>query len=98
MRALRAAIVLILALALPANVWGADFQAGLEAAERGDYAKALREWRPLAEQGNADAQYNLGLMYENGWGVAQDYAEAVKWWRLAAEQGRADAQLGLGGM
>ena len=76
----------------------ADFQKGLDAAKRGDYATALREWEPLAEQGHAAAQTLLGVMYENGKGVPQDYAMAVKWYTLAAEQGHADAQYGLGGM
>ena len=76
-------VVFLLAL-VPA--YGQDFQKGLDAARNGDYATALRELRPLAEQGHAIAQYNLGVMYEFGHGVAQDYAEAVKWWRLAAEQ------------
>ncbi len=98
MRALRTAVILVLALALSAPVLAADFQVGLEAAERGDYAKALREWRPLAEQGNADAQYNLGVMYYTGTGVTQDYAEALKWYRLAAEQGYDHAQFKLGWM
>ena len=44
----------------------------------GDYATALREWRPFAEQGNASAQFNLGVMYGNGQGVTLDYAEAVR--------------------
>jgi TPR repeat protein len=57
------------------------FQKGLEAYNRGDYATALREWRPLAAQGHARAQYNLGFMYASGQGVPQDYAEAVKWFR-----------------
>ena len=63
-----------------------------------DFNKALYEFEPLAIQGNADAQYNLGLMYNNGDGVPQDYAEAVKWYRLAAEQGDAMAQSNLGTM
>jgi len=66
--------------------------------ESGDFATALREWTPLAEQGYADAQSNLGLMYYNGDGVPQDYKTAEKWFRLAAEQGLADAQLKLGHM
>ncbi len=69
---------------------------GLAAAERGDYAEALRLWQPLAEQGNASAQFNLGVMYERGHGVPQDHAEAAKWYRLAAEQGDAFAQFNLG--
>ena len=73
-----------------------DFDRGLAAAQSGDFATALKEWRPLAEQGDALAQYNLGAMYEFGDGVVQDYAEAVRWYRLAAEQGHAKAQYNLG--
>ncbi len=76
----------------------ADFQAGLEAYNRGDYATALKEWRPLAEQGDADAQFNLGVMYDNGRGVTQDYAEVVKWYRRAAQQDLGEAQTNLGVM
>ena len=73
-----------------------DFYKGFEAAQSGDYVTALQEWRPLAEQGYAPAQYNLGVMYEDGLGVPQDYAEAVKWFRLSAEQGYTSAQYNLG--
>ncbi|MDP7056148.1 MAG: sel1 repeat family protein, partial [Alphaproteobacteria bacterium] len=66
--------------------WSADLQKGFDAYHRGDYATALREWKPLAEQGNARAQNNLGVMYEKGLGVLQDYKTAVKWYTLAAEQ------------
>ena len=45
----------------------ADFQKGLSAIDKGDYATALREWRPLAEKGNADVQYNLGLICQCRW-------------------------------
>ena len=64
--------------------------------QSGDYATALREWAPLAEQGGAVAQSSLGVMYEYALGVPQDYKTAEKWHRLAAEQGYADAQLKLG--
>ena len=73
-----------------------DLQAGIDAYNRGDYQTALQEWRPLAEQGLATAQFKLGMMYATGWGVEQDDAEAVKWWRLAAEQGDSAAQFNLG--
>ena len=76
--------------------WGADLQKGLAAAQRGDFATALREWTPLAEQGDADAQFNLGVMYDKGEGVPQDDKTAVKWYRLAAEQRHASAQFILG--
>ena len=58
----------------------------------------LDELRALAEQGDAEAQFNLGLIYHDGQGVPEDYAEAVRWWRLAADQGDAVAQFNLGGM
>ncbi len=48
---------------------------------------ALRELRSLADQGDADAQFNLGLMYARGQGVPQDHAQAMKLYRMAAEQG-----------
>ena len=54
--------------------------------------------KSLAEQGNALAQYNLGVMYDNGLGVPENDAEAVKWYRLAAEQGNAIAQSNFGNM
>ena len=78
--------------------WSADFQKGLTAAEQGDFATALREWTPLAEQGIAFAQFNLGVMYEKGQGVSQDYKTAVKWYRLSTKQGNAAAQSNLGTM
>ena len=78
--------------------WGADFNKGLAAAQSGDFATALREWKPLAEQGHVDAQLNLGQMYYKGQGVSQDDKTAVTWFTLAAEQGHADAQLNLGRM
>ena len=76
----------------------ADFQAGLDAHQTGDYETAFREFKVAAEQGDVYAQNNLGYMYQNGQGVAQDYKEAVKWYRLAGEQGNTKAQFNLGGM
>ena len=78
--------------------WSADYQKGLAAYKSGDFATTLREWTPLAEQGDADAQSNLGVMYKKGQGVLQNYKTAVKWYRLAAEQGYADTQSNLGAM
>ena len=63
-----------------------------------DTAEAAKWYRLAANQGDANAQYNLGATYENGRGVPQDYAEAVKWYRLAADQGLALAQYRLGVM
>ena len=85
----------ILGLTVPAS---AGYDAGEAAYKRGDYATALRELRPLAEQGNAGTQRVLGVMYGKGRGIPQDYAEALQWYRKAAEQGDAHAQYNLGSM
>ncbi len=61
-----------------------------------DYAEEARLYRKAAEQGNAEAQNNLGIAYATGWGVPQDYAEAIRWYRKAAEQDNTDAQNNLG--
>ena len=53
------------------------FSAGLAAKERGHYATALRSWLPMAEAGNAEAQNNVGHMYEEGFGVSQNYSTAM---------------------
>lgn len=76
----------------------ADFQAGLAAYNRGDFAAALKEWQPLAEQGDANSQYNLGLMYARGQGVARDYKQAAQWYEKAAQQGVPAAEYNLGVM
>ena len=64
--------------------------------QRGDYATALRLWHPPAEQGDAEAQFHLGVMYESSQGGQRNDAEAIKWYRKAAEQGDAVAQFNLG--
>ena len=90
-------IRLILSLLLGSGVAVAtDFDKGLKAAQSGDFKTALAEWMPLAEQGNANAQRNLGLMYDNGDGVQENDKTAVKWYTLAAEQGLDQAQSNLG--
>ncbi len=83
---LNLSIVVGLVCMLAAPTW-ADFQAGLDAYERGDYDTAMKEWRPLAEQGLAAAQTNLGAMYINGEGVRRNYVRAYMWLSLAAKQG-----------
>jgi len=64
--------------------------------DAGDYEKAAKLYSPLAKKGNAEAQYNLGVMYRAGRGVPRDPKEAGRWYRLAAEQGNALAQFNLG--
>ena len=89
-------IPLVLMSLISSPSWGANFDKGFAAYQSGDFATALREWTPLAEQGLAEAQFNLGQMYRRGEGVLQDDKTAVKWYTLAAEQGDADAQNNLG--
>lgn len=76
----------------------ADFHAGLEAYQKGDFVGAAKEWRPLAEGGDPVAQYNLGLLYLDGHGVPQSTEEAANWFRRAAEQDYTEAQHNLGAM
>lgn len=98
LRAVRAAALALALLAGPLPAAAGPWEDATEAYERGDHATALAILRPLAEQGDAGAQFNLGVAYENGRGVAKDEREAVRWYRLAAQQGDADAQNNLGGM
>lgn len=92
MKILLAALALIVVVT-PAS--GQDFAAGLDAYDRGDFESALREWHPLAERGDARAQFNLGALHFNGQGVAYDPVEAAKWYRAAADQGYGPAQANL---
>ena len=80
--------VLLLTLLVGTPASSADFQKGLTAADKGDFATALREWTSLAEQGNANAQRNLGAMYGNGTGVIQDNVYAHMWLNIAASSGK----------
>jgi hypothetical protein len=91
-------LTVVLALGTVSAAWSADSQKGVAAYKSGDYATALREWTPLAKQGDASAQSILGVMYDKGLGVPQDYKTAMKWWTLAAKQGYALAQYNLGWM
>ena len=88
--------LLIVCVAFATTPALAGWDEAQDAYQKGDYATALREWRPLAERGDIKAQYNLGSMYNKGEGVPQDYKEAAKWYRLSAEQGDASAQYNLG--
>ena len=74
----------------------ADFGDAVAALDRGDYARALWQFRELAEQGNGEAENFLGLMYSNGHGVPCDKEEASRWFRVAADRGQATAQHNLG--
>jgi TPR repeat protein len=81
------------------NVFGPTQYEKAEAAyKKGDYATAMQLWRPLADHGDAMAQFNVGWLYEAGWGVPRNYAEAAKWYRLSADQKNAVAQSNLARM
>ena len=76
------------------TILGGGYQSYL----KGDYQAAFEEWLPLAELGDVEAQYNLGVMYDEGTSVTQDLGKAAEWYRMAAEQGFVDAQANLGMM
>jgi len=80
----------------PAIAADASMSAGMAAFQRGDYFRAVQQWRPLAERGDPKAQTALGLAYYHGHGVPQDYGQAAVWYRRAAEQGYPYAQGLLG--
>jgi len=82
----------------PATVFSADLQKGLAAFDEGDYATSLAECQPLADEGNVEAQFCVGRLYANGFGVAMDDALALKYYGLAATGGHAEAQYNLGVM
>lgn len=89
------AMVLLVGIATP--VW-AGYAEGKAAFDKSDYETAFEAFRPLAMDENSNAQYHLGLLYRNGWGVPQDDSEAARWLRLAAYQGHVEAQYILGYM
>ena len=69
------------------SVYGDDFQDGYDAYLKQDYKKAVRLYRLSAEQGNALAQYSLGLMHQKGQGVPKDYVLAHMWWNISSSNG-----------
>jgi TPR repeat protein len=84
-----------LLLLVGGSAW-AGFDDGMAAAKKGKYVAAYEIWLPLAKHGDIRAQYNLGVLYDKGFGVPQDFAEAIRWYRAAADQGHLDAQAYLG--
>jgi TPR repeat protein len=98
MRKLLASLFVSITLGMAQGANAGPLEDGEAAVSKGDYATALSLFRPLAAQGNAQAQVLLGIMYDHGQGVPRDYKEAVKWYRLAAAQGNAFAQGLLGFM
>ena len=76
----------VLSLMLTGAAAAGPLEDALAAYQRGDYATAMRLLRPLAEQGDAKAQSNLGVRYDEGRGVPQDYVQAYMWFDLAASR------------
>jgi TPR repeat protein len=91
-----AAASVVAALALAAGVASADVKTGVDAWQRGDFGAAVAEWRPLADRGDSDAQYNLGQAYKMGRGVPADLRIAQTWYEKAAQQGHPQAAANLG--
>ena len=94
----RVILVLLVTFLMAIPVYADNFLDGVDAYNNKDYKEAIRLFRLAIDQGLAQAQNNLGSMYDSGQGVPQDYKEAIKWYRLSAEQGYAEAQYNLGVM
>src|SRR4051812_15508149 len=86
----------VAAIALAAGMASADVKTGVDAWQRGDFGAAVAEWRPLADKGDSDAQYNLGQAYKMGRGVPADLRIAQTWYEKAAQQGHPQAAANLG--
>ena len=91
-------IFLLVALLTSSLSNASDLTQGETAYNQGDYQRAYQIFNSLAERGDAQAQTNLGFMYNQGLGVPENDKEAVRWWRAAAEQGVVEAQTNLGAM
>ncbi|MDO9831311.1 tetratricopeptide repeat protein [Glaesserella parasuis] len=93
---------LLLSFAIAGNVYAETaaekFDRAVQYTDQQNYQAAFPIFKELAEQGDAVAQFNLGLMYDNGQGVRQDYHQAFKWYQKAAEQDLVQAQFALGAM
>ncbi len=73
-----------------------EFETALSWVEQGEFSKAAEVFKKLAQQGDAEAQHNLAMLYRNGTGVERDVEQSAVWFRRAAEQGVPDAQYMLG--
>ena len=84
MRRPSAALILIISLFMAGPTIAGPFEDALEACDRGDHMTEYRLIKPLADQGDAAAQFHLGVMYDDGHGLPQDYVLAYMWFTLAA--------------
>jgi uncharacterized protein len=81
---------------ISSSAWAGPFEAGLSALDRAHYSTAMRAWIDMAREGAAEAQNNVGHLYEQGHGVSQNYTQAMNWYKQAADQGLAEAQHNVG--
>jgi len=98
MRRTAAAFILIISLLLAGLAIAGPFEEALKACDRGDHMTEYGLIESLADQGNASAQYHLGVMYDDGHGVPQDYNKASMWYEMAAGKGNAKAMFNIGEM
>lgn len=98
MRRLHPAVFLISCMLAVGTAYADDFSDGVSYYEQGDFASALDSFKAAAAKGNADAQFNLGLMFLNGEGVPQDYKQALNWFEQSASKGNVRAQVNIGRM
>lgn len=89
-------LALLTLLSVQAAAAPREFEQGMNAMLEGNFAEAYCLWKPLAQRGHAEAQYNLGWLYANGNGMNVDPELAMHWWKAAADQGHADAQFAIG--
>lgn len=98
MRMFSRGILAVTLLLLSSAIWAGTFKAGWDAYSSTDYATALSEWQELADAGDPDACYGMGLLYGNGFGVDMNDDLALKYYGVAAAAGHAEAQYNLGVM
>lgn len=96
MRRPSAALILIISLYMAGPTIAGSFEEALKACDRGDHKTEYLLIKPLADQGDASAQYHLGVMYDDGHGLPQDYNKASMWYEMAAGKGNAKAQFNMG--
>ena len=96
MRRPSAALILFISLFTAGPTIAGSFEEALKACDRGEHNAEYRLIKPLADQGDASAQYYLGGMYDDGHGVPQDYNKASMWYEMAAGKGNAKAQFNIG--
>ena len=89
---------LAVSVVVTGGAWAGPLEDGYAASARRDYETALSLWLPLAQRGNADAQFGIGMLYYRGQGVPQNYAEAMRWMLQAADERHYFAQFTLGSM